>query len=143
MAVAGIMSQDDDIEKLLSWLQMPDLVYRDFAGGRDVSDVPGPSQGRREYEGDVGAIGEEVAPAPVAEERPAAPSEPDATVRRPRRPAMIAPEPPASPGEAEPQGDRPLNQVFDRLGPSESRLPDPRNRLRNIPPLGPPRGRSR
>jgi hypothetical protein len=137
------MSQDDDIEKLLSWLQMPDLVYRDFAGRRDVSDAPGPSQVRREYEGDVGAVDEEVAPAPVAEERPAPPSEPASAARRLRRPAMIAPEPPAPSGEAEPQGDRPLNQVFDRLGPSQSRLPDPRDRMRNIPPLGPPRGRSR
>jgi hypothetical protein len=137
------MSQDDDIEKLLSWLQMPDLVYRDFADGRDVSDAPALSQVRREYEGDIGAIDEEVAPAPVVVERPAPPSEPASTARRTGRPAMIAPEPPAPSGEAEPQGDRPLNQVFDRLGPNQGRLPDPRDRLRNIPGLGPPRGRSR
>jgi hypothetical protein len=132
------MSQDDDIEKLLSWLQMPDLVYRDFAGTRDVSDAPGPAGARREYlEEEVRVAEEELARRPVVEEHPTLS---DPAARRPRRPAMIAPEPS---GEAEPQGDRPLNQVFDRLGPSQSRLPDPRDRARNIPPLGPPRGRPR
>jgi hypothetical protein len=153
------MAQDDDIEKLFAWLQMPDLHYRDFAGGREVSDAYGPWQTRREYvEGEVRTVEEGIVPAGTFEAHPVPPPESAPTEstpsRRSRRPTMIAPEspaaaadpggePPTHPAETEQEGDRPLNQVFDRLGPGRERLPDPRDRLRNIPGLGPPRGRSR
>jgi hypothetical protein len=52
--------------------------------------------------------------------------------------------PPAQPAPAEPQqrGERSLDAVFGRLA-GRNRLPDPRDRLRHIPGLGPPAGRSR
>jgi hypothetical protein len=33
------MSQDDDLERLFSWLQTPDIRYREFAGSREVTDA--------------------------------------------------------------------------------------------------------
>ncbi len=33
------MNQTDDIEKLFSWLQTPDIRYREFAGAREVTDA--------------------------------------------------------------------------------------------------------
>jgi hypothetical protein len=33
------MAQEDDVERLFSWLQTPDIRYREFAGGREVSDT--------------------------------------------------------------------------------------------------------
>ena len=33
------MNQDDDVERLFSWLQTPDLRYREFAGAREVTDA--------------------------------------------------------------------------------------------------------
>jgi hypothetical protein len=42
----------------------------------------------------------------------------------------------------QPRVQRSLDAVFSRLGGRE-RLPDPRERLRHIPGLGPPAGRSR
>jgi hypothetical protein len=35
------MDQDDDVERLFSWLQTPDIRYREFAGAREVSDAVG------------------------------------------------------------------------------------------------------
>src|SRR5580692_1587930 len=39
MAAAQPMNQDDDVERLFSWLQTPDLRYREFAGAREVTDT--------------------------------------------------------------------------------------------------------
>ncbi|HEX3881729.1 MAG TPA: hypothetical protein VHW66_03660 [Stellaceae bacterium] len=33
------MDQDDDVERLFSWIKTPDLHYREFAAGRDVADA--------------------------------------------------------------------------------------------------------
>jgi hypothetical protein len=33
------MKQDDDVEKLFSWLQTPEIRYREFAGAREVTDA--------------------------------------------------------------------------------------------------------
>jgi hypothetical protein len=33
------MNQDDDVERLFSWLQTPDIRYREFAGAREVTDA--------------------------------------------------------------------------------------------------------
>jgi hypothetical protein len=33
------MAQEDDVERLFSWLQTPDIRYREFAGIREVSDA--------------------------------------------------------------------------------------------------------
>src|SRR5580704_16807048 len=40
------MNQDDDIERLFSWLQTPEMRYRDFAGAREVADTVATSQVR-------------------------------------------------------------------------------------------------
>jgi hypothetical protein len=44
------MDQDDDVEHLFSWLQTPELRYREFAGAREITDAvvswqPRPSEG--------------------------------------------------------------------------------------------------
>lgn len=39
MATTEQMNQDDDVERLFSWLQTPDLRYREFAGAREVTDT--------------------------------------------------------------------------------------------------------
>src|SRR5271154_6603502 len=33
------MDQDDDVEHLFSWLQTPELRYREFAGAREIVDT--------------------------------------------------------------------------------------------------------
>jgi len=38
------MDQDDDVERLFSWLQTPDIRYREFAGAREVTDAVATSQ---------------------------------------------------------------------------------------------------
>jgi hypothetical protein len=50
-------------------------------------------------------------------------------------------QPPASEGQE--RGERSLDAVFGRLSGGRSRLPDPRERVRHIPGLPPPAGRSR
>ena len=63
----------------------------------------------------------------------------------PSEPAAAAPPSPEKPPSAEsPQGDeRSLDRVFGRLAASRDRLPDPRERLRQIPGLGTHGGRPR
>jgi len=52
---------------------------------------------------------------------------------------------PASPpvSEGQERSERSLDAVFGRLSGGRNRLPDPRERVRHIPGLGPPTGRSR
>src|ERR1700733_4610908 len=33
------MDQDNDVEHLFSWLQTPELRYREFAGAREITDT--------------------------------------------------------------------------------------------------------
>ena len=33
------MDQDTDVERLFSWLQTPEIRYREFAGAREVTDA--------------------------------------------------------------------------------------------------------
>ena len=39
MATTEEVKRDDDVERLFSWLQTPDLRYREFAGAREVTDA--------------------------------------------------------------------------------------------------------
>ena len=39
MMVANAMDQDDNVEHLFSWLQTPELRYREFAGAREITDA--------------------------------------------------------------------------------------------------------
>ncbi|HTW54679.1 MAG TPA: hypothetical protein VME45_22510 [Stellaceae bacterium] len=38
VVTASIMDHDDDVEHLFSWLQTPELRYREFAGAREITD---------------------------------------------------------------------------------------------------------
>jgi hypothetical protein len=108
------MDHDDDVEHLFSWLQTPELRYREFAGAREITDTvvtwqPRPNTGEPSIEpGNNVQLAEEYptdqfpdqtnAPVDIVVHGPVAPSEP---VRPPeavsRGPAMIAPMPPAEP----------------------------------------------
>jgi hypothetical protein len=181
------MDQDNDVEHLFSWLQTPELRYREFAGAREITDTvvtwqtrantaraeaerPVPARGnvqlREEYPPDQfpdqGAAHVEIAPvestvvrdpqmiAPILAPHgePAPPAPPPAS--RPSTGGSLlggayqedgagASTPPA---ETQPRGERPLDAVFGRLAGRNS-LPDPRDRLRHNPDLGPPSGRQR
>ena len=39
MVTANAMDHDDDVEHLFSWLQTPELRYREFAGAREITDT--------------------------------------------------------------------------------------------------------
>jgi hypothetical protein len=39
MVIAKPMDHDDDVEHLFSWLQTPELRYREFAGAREITDT--------------------------------------------------------------------------------------------------------
>jgi len=39
MMTADSMERDDDVERLFSWLQTPEIRYREFAGEREVTNV--------------------------------------------------------------------------------------------------------
>src|SRR5882672_1854277 len=39
VVTAGAMDHDDDVEHLFSWLQTPELRYREFAGAREITDA--------------------------------------------------------------------------------------------------------
>lgn len=57
--------------------------------------------------------------------------------------AAPADQPPAPGPDNQQTSERSLDAVFGRLSGGRSRLPDPRERLRHIPGLGPPAGRPR
>ncbi|MGA8401008.1 MAG: hypothetical protein WB697_14040 [Stellaceae bacterium] len=205
------MDHDDDVEHLFSWLQTPELRYREFAGAREITDSVAIVQQQREsntpvpQDRPVGAphhdtqLNEEY---PVDQfpdqgetrvemlvESPLTPPEHAGPAARGdvreeakigtreevrgagRGPLIIPPEPvegggllggayreheadqpgasaaPASPATApnsQQQGnERSLDAVFGRLSGGRGRLPDPRDRLRHNPGLGPPTNRQR
>jgi hypothetical protein len=39
IVAVGAMDQDEDVERLVSWLQTPEIRYREFAGAREVTDA--------------------------------------------------------------------------------------------------------
>jgi hypothetical protein len=174
------MDQDNDVEHLFSWLQTPELRYREFAGAREITDkvvtwrarantplseaerpVPphGDVQLREEYPSDQfpdqAAARVEIAPAPssaVHDPRTIAPP-----ASRPTADASLLggayredaatgqgaePSGPAEQTVPQQRGDRSLDAVFGRLA-GRDRLPDPRDRGRYSPGLGPPSGRPR
>ena len=232
MAAAQPMNQDDDVERLFSWLQTPDLRYREFAGAREVTDAvvtlrdrantpvvevvppqppappsavapepygfhsgepsPAPTATLRETvmretvtretvmrEAAIreATLREPTIIAPTSPSTPPAvesetsrpaeivqppafpPAEPIATLAPPPVPSPPQPSPPAAmvpaatdedrvedapkPGDSQATQSRPLDAVFGRLAGGNARPPDPRERLRHIPGLGPPAGRSR
>jgi hypothetical protein len=123
------MAQDDDVEKLFSWLQTPDIRYREFAGSREVTDAvvtyqeqtnrprldppaPGNVQLDEEYPQDQFPDQSQVvveveppatgSPSAPAEHHPVATGEPIASPEAVQRgPAMIAPMPTPAPRQNE------------------------------------------
>jgi hypothetical protein len=151
------MSQDNDVERLFSWLQTPDIHYREFAGAREVTDAtvayqertntpqlnpPAPhhTQLDEEYPQDQFPDQSQV----VVEVEPAPPR--PAPVPQQHAPVAPAPAPPTS-GEAQPpagaESGRPLTSVFNRLSGGQPARRDPDDRPRNAPGLSPTPGRPR
>src|ERR1700677_1398183 len=88
------MDQDDDVEHLFSWLQTPELRYREFAGAREITDTVVSWQARPNTQETASPAGETLPPEAEfrANEQPSeriAPYEPVVT----RGPATIAPMP--------------------------------------------------
>jgi hypothetical protein len=232
------MDHDDDVEHLFSWLQTPELRYREFAGAREITDAvvrqvrPNPDdtpaaprdnvQLAEEYPSDQ-FPDQRDAPADIVVEQPTAPPTPPpaaapeyldglagpfalggrGALRRPHYeepvvpapliqtpaprqgaapvpppPLLASPAPPPQPTaapsgggllggayrenelnghgaeatatqqprssiETQQRNERSLDAVFGRLAGASNRTPDPRDRLRHVPGLGPSAGRSR
>jgi hypothetical protein len=214
MVIIRLMDHEDDVERLFSWLQTPELRYREFAGAREIIDSAvtwplRPNTGEAEifpeqtlaptvehpgapvtsFEPDVVhgpamiaptimPAGESVSPSgpsgPFAlgvggrgglhRTETVAPSEPPPLMTQTPAPPRPVPDPVAGDGslggtyrdsgenvsvpdqpppQTEPGNQRSLDAVFNRLAGTRERLPDPRDRLRHIPGLGPPAGRPR
>jgi hypothetical protein len=107
------MDHDDDVEHLFSWLQTPELRYREFAGAREITDTVVTYQARTNTEEAVEAetptpgntqLDEEYPadqfPDQVAEKVEFEPAPPMQRPPFPGAPAMIAPTP--MPGEPPP-----------------------------------------
>src|SRR5690348_16737742 len=80
------MDNDGDVERLFSWLQTPDLRYREFAGEREVSDATATWPALRK----AASAAPPAMPAPGDERAPATPVSPPAPP-----PAATAEAPPA------------------------------------------------
>jgi hypothetical protein len=169
MVSAKAMDHDNDVEHLFSWLQTPDLRYREFAGAREITDtivtwqvranatgaavsahetpVHGNVQLQEEYPvdqfPDQSAVRVEVEPRGVSGQ----PIAPPAVVPGPESSGRLlggayredgnGPGPSASPAGSRQPGESSLDSVFSRLAGGRGRLPDPRDRLRHTPGVGP------
>jgi hypothetical protein len=225
---AKLMDHNDDVEHLFSWLQTPELRYREFAGAREVIDTvatwparpntaeaetfpeqtlaptaelptvehpgapaasvePGVVHGPAIIAPTIMPAVEPVSPADhngpfalgaggrsvlhrtetVASSAPPQPMSAPPMIQTPVPPSpqpRPVPDPAAGdgllggayrdsgenvpvsdqpPAPIEPSDQRSLDAVFSRLAVTRERLPDPRDRLRHIPGLGPPAGRPR
>jgi len=162
------MTPDDDVERLFSWLQTPDIRYREFASAREVSGAAPTSPAHAITAQELPH--EETAPVAPAEapRTPAvathepvvspAPAEVEtaAPLPAPARPAIAASAPPesaaphdqgqaaapSSEAGAEAQPPHTLSSVFNRLSGGRRSEPDTR-RIRHIPGWGPTSGRPR
>ena len=66
MVIANPMDHDDDVEHLFSWLQTPELRYREFAGAREITDTVITWRARAEAEAAAAENAGAVAEAPAA-----------------------------------------------------------------------------
>ena len=148
------MTQDNDVEKLFSWLQTGDLRYREFAGAREITDTVSIVRVRT----DTAETETPAAPPPhyakLDEEYPPNqyPDQSQSRVAIERVPppvvhhdAPVEPPAPAPPTEAD-STDQPrssLNTVFNRLSGGRAGDRDPRERTSRIPGLRPNNGRPR
>ena len=185
------MDRDDDVEHLFSWLQTPELRYREFAGAREITDsvvivqqqrannTPVPQdepigaphhdvQLNEEYPEDQfpdqGETRVEVLPEAPPAAHESAPGRGPLIIAPEAPPAAAAPgggllggayrendapghgsggneQPPPPAQDSEQPNTRSLDAVFGRLAEVRGRLPDPRERLRNVPGGGSSSGR--
>lgn len=148
------MDHEDDIERLFSWLQTPELRYREFAGAREVADTVVTSRAHPPDRVDPAHE-----PHPVAEAPPGKQSGQPVASRgsaagpsgllggayrdsgRPDSNDVGPAEPNSGPAKSQQGSERSLDTVFGRL--ARSRLPDPRDRPRSVPGSGSNGDRSR
>ena len=156
------MALGDDLQRLFSWLQTPDLRYREFSGEREMPDWPAAGEapvaprvrgGLRQPEFTEPEPAPErdpvietppVAPAAHAAEPPLAPPQSGLLGGAYRAeagpgPVEAAPRAPAEDPQqsaARRNGGRSLDSVFGRLSGTRERLPDPRDRPRQGPGSG-------
>lgn len=138
MVTTETMDNDDDVEHLFSWLQTPELRYREFAGAREITDTVVAWQAR------ANTAPSEATPVPARhnvqlhEEYPASqfPDQSQVLVEvepEPRGPAMISPEPPSAAPATPGTGTRPFT-----LGPAgRSYARAPAEQPRSQPYLSP------
>ena len=117
------MKSDDDVEKLFSWLQTPDIRYREFADAREVTDTvlpdttrsrtaeaPRPTQDTLQAKEEVSEHGESVSESASGPTRES--------------------EPTSAPTQSSPsteQTRRSLDSVFNRLAGGRARDRGPTN----------------
>jgi hypothetical protein len=105
------MDHDDDVEHLFSWLQTPDLRYREFAGAREVTDTVATSQILRNLSNGSIVPAAEVEPEPepsveaAAREMSAASAQPSTAREAVARPSPMQ-RPLGAPGDAVPVAER-------------------------------------
>ena len=150
------MNQDNDVEKLFSWLQTPDIRYREFAGAREITDAVSIVRVRADTpENEAPAahntkLDEEYPPnqypdqsqtrIEIAAREPAASALPSVVHHEPAAEASPPPSTDADPNEEAP---RSLHSVFNRLSGGRASDRDPRERTSRIPGLRPTDGRPR
>jgi hypothetical protein len=139
------MDQDEDVERLFSWLQTPEIRYREFAGAREVTDAtvalqertntpqlnpPAPHHVQLDEEypqdqfPDQSQVAVEVEPAASAMV-PSAPVPQPATAVAPPPPAPVLATAPAPPPPAIPSG--PLGGAYRENGAETPAEPAPDN----------------
>lgn len=111
------MKSDDDVAKLFSWLQTPEIHYREFADAREIADiVPG---GPRPKAAETPSPPQE--PHRVEEAEPGHDESPRSEPAPPPSPQRAEPLPeaaagsPPTPADSTEQTRRPLDSVFNRL----------------------------
>jgi hypothetical protein len=114
------MTRDDDVGRLFSWLQTPEVRYREFAGARELTEVP-PTLRLRSNTAE--GLPPEENPPVVAGEAPkaadAAPAEPDAPPP-PLEAAAAEPVVASLPAPPLPQPAPAVAEQHDALGPPGS-----------------------
>jgi len=108
------MKSDDDVAKLFSWLQTPEMHYREFADAREIADIlPGATRPKTAEH-----------PRPPQEAyraEEAAPRHAETLRGEPAPPPSAEPPPeaaagsPPTPADSTEQARRPLDSVFNRL----------------------------
>jgi hypothetical protein len=152
------MNHDSDVEKLFSWLQTPDIRYREFAGAREITNTVSVVRVRTDTQETAtpvphhAKLDEEYPPNQYPDQSRSRvqiehASTPEASAPPPaahhEAPVEASPPAPAPSAEANDQTRSPLNTVFNRLSGGRASDRDPRERTSRIPGLRPTDGRPR